>query len=49
MGKKEGTKYSTYEKIWKKRGENIRLAAIVSEIKDALLENRNSGVNFAVS
>ena len=39
--KKEGTKYSALEKIWKKQGKNSRLATILSEIKDAMLENKN--------
>jgi hypothetical protein len=40
MGEKEGMKYSALEKIWKKQGENGRLEAIVSEIKDSKLENK---------
>jgi hypothetical protein len=40
-GKKEETKYSAYEKIWKKREKHSRLAAIVLEIKGALLKNKH--------
>jgi len=40
MEKKEGTKYSICEKMWKKGGKNSRLAATVSEINDGLLENK---------
>ena len=29
MGKKEGTQYIAYDKIWKKRGKNSRLAEIM--------------------